>query len=589
MSETGGGRLPLEDGSRVAVVGGGPAGSFFSYFLLQTAERAGLEVRVDIYEPKDYTKAGPASCNMCGGIVSESLVQVLATEGINLPSTVVQRGIDSYVLHMDVGSVRIDPPGGEKRIAAVHRGGGPRGLVERKWASFDGHLLGLAAAQGARVIRERVEGIVWSDGRPQVTTKSGTSEPYELLVGAVGVNGPGIKLFESLGLGYTSPKTTKTFICELPLGTEAINTSLGSSMHVFLLNLPRLEFAAMIPKGDYVTAVLLGEDIDKHLVASFLDAPEVKRCFPGGWTVPQDFCRCFPSINVRGAARPFADRVVFIGDSGENRLYKDGIGGAYRTAKGAAKTVVFHGVSAEDFRRHYWPVCRSLALDNKIGKVIFAVTGLIQALRFTRRGILRMVACEQRGNRERGRMSSVLWDTFTGSAPYRDVFQRTLHPMFLGRFLYDIVMAFFNTGAGGRLQEEVVSLGDLGKTYRDGDVIVRQGEFGECMYVIQAGQVEVIQEREGQEICLAELGDGDFFGEMALFEKDVRSATVRALGDTRVLTVDRKILLRKIHEDPSLAFRIMQKMSRRVRELNQELLRTVSASLEERARMTTPQ
>src|SRR3989337_2714611 len=117
--------LKLTNGSRVAVMGGGPAGSFFSYFLLQMAGRKGLDVQVDIYEPRDFTVAGPPGCNMCGGIVSESLVQMLAAEGIDLPTTVVQRGIDSYMLHTDMGSVRIDTPLHEKRITAIHRGSGP--------------------------------------------------------------------------------------------------------------------------------------------------------------------------------------------------------------------------------------------------------------------------------------------------------------------------------------------------------------------------------------------------------------------------------------------------------------------------------
>ena len=120
------GKLLLDDGSRIGVIGGGPAGSFFAYFLLKMAESLSLRVTVDIYEPRFFNFIGPAGCNHCGGIVSESLVQLLATEGINLPPSVVQRGIDSYVLHMDVGTVRIQTPLHEKRIAAVFRGNGPR-------------------------------------------------------------------------------------------------------------------------------------------------------------------------------------------------------------------------------------------------------------------------------------------------------------------------------------------------------------------------------------------------------------------------------------------------------------------------------
>jgi CRP/FNR family cyclic AMP-dependent transcriptional regulator len=116
----------------------------------------------------------------------------------------------------------------------------------------------------------------------------------------------------------------------------------------------------------------------------------------------------------------------------------------------------------------------------------------------------------------------------------------------------------------------------LGKTYRDGEVIVRQGETGECMYVIQKGKAEVLQEKEGREVRLAVLGEGDVFGEMALFEREARSATVRALGDVRALTVDKRLFLREVHEDPSLAFRILEKMSHRVRELDAEMFRLKS-------------
>ena len=108
----------LRDGARIGVIGGGPAGSFFTYFALEMAETAGLLLTVDLYEARDFNRPAPIGCNMCGGIVSETLIQNLATEGINLPGTVVQRGIDSYVLHMDEGSARIDTPVQEQRITA---------------------------------------------------------------------------------------------------------------------------------------------------------------------------------------------------------------------------------------------------------------------------------------------------------------------------------------------------------------------------------------------------------------------------------------------------------------------------------------
>jgi CRP-like cAMP-binding protein len=116
-----------------------------------------------------------------------------------------------------------------------------------------------------------------------------------------------------------------------------------------------------------------------------------------------------------------------------------------------------------------------------------------------------------------------------------------------------------------------LDIGALGKVYQDGESIVRQGEVGDCMYVIQKGKVKVLTERDGKEIFLMTLEEGEFFGEMAIFEREVRSATVRALGEVRVLTVDQKTFLRRIHQDPSLAFRIVQTMSARIRLLVDEV------------------
>lgn len=123
--------------------------------------------------------------------------------------------------------------------------------------------------------------------------------------------------------------------------------------------------------------------------------------------------------------------------------------------------------------------------------------------------------------------------------------------------------------------------GALGKVYEDREIIVRQGEPGDCMYVIQEGHVEVVVEEDDQEIHIAVRGEGEFFGEMAIFEREVRMATVRALGKARVLTIDEKNFMRRIHEDPSLAYRIVRTMSQRIRALS---ARIASYEAEERAR-----
>jgi flavin-dependent dehydrogenase len=422
----------LDDGSHVAVIGGGPAGSLFSYFLLDMAQRVDLQVTVDVYEPRDFPRAGAVGCNMCGGIVSETLVQNLAMDGVFLSTDVVQRGIDSYMLHTDVGSVRIATPHAEMRIGAVHRGGGPLDVTEPTWESFDHHLLSKAVGRGAHVIGERVRDVGRVDGRPVITVAESQPRTYDLVVVATGVNTSILKTFEALGIGYERPRLTKTLIREYYLGEEQINASLGTSMHVFLLNIPRLEFAALIPKRDYVTMCLLGEDIDSALGDAFARSSEVRAVMPPGWDPATRSCQCQPHINVHGVEKPYANRVVFIGDSGITRLYKDGIGAAYRTAKAAARTAVFEGVSEQAFHDHFRPICRSIRSDNRVGEIAFALTRLAQRMRVLRRVILSLATDEQRTGR-RPRMSSVLWDMFSGSAPYTDIFKRMVHPAILAR------------------------------------------------------------------------------------------------------------------------------------------------------------
>ncbi len=289
--------------------------------------------------------------------------------------------------------------------------------------------------------RERVVEVSLDDGRPKIAVKGGQPQSYDLLVVAVGVNSAALKLFTGNGQSYQPPESTKTFITEYYLGEETIEKTLGDSMHVFLLNIPRLEFAAIIPKGDYASVCLLGKSIDKQLVQSFLDSPQVKACMPDDWSSDPRSCQCSPKISVGAAIRPYADRLVFVGDCGVTRLYKDGIGAAYRTAKACATTAVFEGISEADFRRHYWPICRSIRTDNSIGKLSFAVTRQIQKWRFARHALLRMTAKEQKMTGRRRDMSQVLWDMFTGSAPYRDIVTLALHPRFLARLAWELALA----------------------------------------------------------------------------------------------------------------------------------------------------
>jgi len=111
----------------------------------------------------------------------------------------------------------------------------------------------------------------------------------------------------------------------------------------------------------------------------------------------------------------------------------------------------------------------------------------------------------------------------------------------------------------------------LGRCYADGEVLIKQGEVGDRMFVIQRGKVRVVRETGDGDSFLREAGEGELLGEMSIFDKEVRSATVRAVGPVQAITVDKNNFLRRVHEDPTLAFQLVRVMSRRVRELSEKL------------------
>lgn len=116
----------------------------------------------------------------------------------------------------------------------------------------------------------------------------------------------------------------------------------------------------------------------------------------------------------------------------------------------------------------------------------------------------------------------------------------------------------------------------LGKIYSDGTTIVRQGEKGNLMYIILKGEVEVIREVDGEQVILSVLKKGDTFGEMALFSGQPRTATIRSKGETRILTVDKRLFMTRVHEDPSFAYQLLKRMADRISWLDEEIIKLQS-------------
>ena len=112
----------------------------------------------------------------------------------------------------------------------------------------------------------------------------------------------------------------------------------------------------------------------------------------------------------------------------------------------------------------------------------------------------------------------------------------------------------------------------VGQRFSDREVIVAEGQPGDSMYVIQSGSVEVVKQSDSGDQSLGTLKQGQFFGEMAIFEDEVRSATVRAVGEAHVIEVDKKSVEKRIAENPRLAVNLLKEMSARLRETSKRRL-----------------
>lgn len=421
--------LPLPDGAEIGVIGGGPAGSFFSIYALKLAKDLGKRIHLKIFDRKTFTNQGPPGCNMCAGVISETMVQQLAVDGINIPSTVVQRSVDAYCFHAADGEVYVRSPRLQQRgIATTYRGGGPKGSGGKDIISLDEFMLQKASEEGASVERTVIDEIKLTGDRPTLySNKKPVMEP-DLLVGACGVNAHTVKKFKDLSFGYSPPTTIRCMQTEMELGKEWVNKHFGNAIHVFLLNLPGIKFAAITPKGNYATISLLGKDLNKETVKAFVLHPVVQKMLPEGWKLPDKFCHCFPKITISSAQKPYTDRIVMVGDAASTRLYKDGIGSAYVTGKAAAYTIMLYGISEADFAEHYMPTCKGINKDNMVGRFLFTVNDFITGSSLLSRGYFRAVCHEQEDPSGGTPQSEILWDMFTGSRSYTEVFYSTLKP-----------------------------------------------------------------------------------------------------------------------------------------------------------------
>jgi flavin-dependent dehydrogenase len=169
---------------QVGIIGGGPAGAFCAVWLCRLSEQFRLGLEVTILDYKSFEKPGPAGCNMCAGVIPDSLVRNLHSLDIDLPEHVIQRRLEGYLLHTRGGTVDIPAPPGT-RIYATFRGPGPLGMYPAAQEGFDWWLLSEAQQAGARHVSKLVTDVQapTSGAAPfTITCRDGSIHETDLLV-----------------------------------------------------------------------------------------------------------------------------------------------------------------------------------------------------------------------------------------------------------------------------------------------------------------------------------------------------------------------------------------------------------------------
>ena len=431
--------LRLKNNSKIAIIGGGPAGCFFANDAIQQAKKLGINIQITIFNSKDFSQRGPSGCNMSAAVIAGSLHAKLIRDGIVLPESIIRQEIKGYYFHTEEYGIELYKPDQTNRssIMAVYRGNGPLYSTHTESHSLDDFLLKHVINQGVSVISEPVLDLKLpsnlADHATVIFGKGGQHNRMEadLVVGAFGINSSITGKIEKLNFGYIPPKTIRTCQMEIPLDPAFIKRSFNDNIQVFALGIGPFRFASMVPKGNYVTVSLVGSrDLTSSDLFDFLNHPVVRKKLPHDWEMPEKFCMCLPKIVLSHATNPYTDRFVLVGDASISRIFKNGLESAYITSQLAAQAAFENGISSEDFARHYYkPARKLLAMDNRLGAVILAISDFITRQNWLVKARLSYVE-DKRGSWIANHLNALLWNMVTGDAPYHNILIQALHPLF---------------------------------------------------------------------------------------------------------------------------------------------------------------
>ena len=109
------------------------------------------------------------------------------------------------------------------------------------------------------------------------------------------------------------------------------------------------------------------------------------------------------------------------------------------------------------------------------------------------------------------------------------------------------------------------------ETFSPGEAIVEVGEPGRSLYLVTEGHVQVLYPVRTEEVELARMGPGEFFGEMALLNEKPRSATVRSVGEVSAIVLDKTQFHALVLDRPRVALALIEALSVRIRQADEQI------------------
>ncbi len=125
------------------------------------------------------------------------------------------------------------------------------------------------------------------------------------------------------------------------------------------------------------------------------------------------------------------------------------------------------------------------------------------------------------------------------------------------------------------------------RIYKKNNMILMEEDTGDTLFILNKGSVKITRmSDEGREVILSIMGEGDFFGEMSIFDGESRSANVIALEDTEVFILKRGDFLDLLEKHPKIAIALLQEMAVRLRKSDQQIEGLSLSDAESRIAMT---